>query len=86
LADDVHTGERLSFLGGGCWAHHVPAVCDEIAARGEFTSAFMGLGGSSTTVAYQALFEYQRLISELVGLDVTRCRHTTGRGRRARRC
>ena len=23
---------RSRFLGGGCWQHHVPAVCDEIAA------------------------------------------------------
>jgi glycine dehydrogenase subunit 1 len=70
LAENVDTTDHLSFLGGGCWAHAVPAVCDEIAGRGEFTSAFMGLGGASTTGAYQALFEYQSLISELVGLDV----------------
>ena len=70
LAQNVDTTDHLSFLGGGCWAHAVPAVCDEIAGRGEFTSAFMGLGGASTTGAYQALFEYQSLISELVGLDV----------------
>jgi glycine dehydrogenase subunit 1 len=70
LAQNIDTADHLSFLGGGCWAHAVPAVCDEIACRGEFTSAFMGLGGASTTGAYQALFEYQSLISELVGLDV----------------
>jgi glycine dehydrogenase subunit 1 len=70
LARNVDTTDHLSFLGGGTWAHTVPAVCDEIAGRGEFTSAFMGLGPASTTGAYQALFEYQSLISELVGLDV----------------
>ena len=47
------------------------AVCDEIAGRGEFTSAFMGLAGSAATGAYQALFEYQSLMSELLGLDIT---------------
>jgi glycine dehydrogenase subunit 1 len=35
-----HTGEHLSFLGAGCWPHFVPAVCDEIAARGEFLTAY----------------------------------------------
>ena len=70
LAQNADTTDHLSFLGGGCWAHAVPAVCDEIAGRGEFTSAFMGLAGASTTGAYQALFEYQSLITELVGLDV----------------
>jgi glycine dehydrogenase subunit 1 len=62
--------ELLSFLGGGCWRHHVPAVCDEIGSRGEFTTAFFGLGPASTFGAYQALFEYQSLITELVGLDL----------------
>ncbi len=71
LAGNTSTAEHLSFLGGGCWGHAVPAVCDEIAGRGEFTSAFQGLGGASTSGSYQALFEYQSLMSELVGLDVT---------------
>ncbi len=70
LAQNTDTTEHLSFLGGGCWKHTVPALCDEIGQRGEFTSAFMGLGGASTTGAYQALFEYQSLICELVGLDI----------------
>jgi glycine dehydrogenase subunit 1 len=71
LANDANTSDHLSFLGGGCWSHAVPAVCDEIAGRGEFTSAFMGLAGSAATGAYQALFEYQSLMSELLGLDIT---------------
>lgn len=71
LADDSNTSDHLSFLGGGCWKHAVPAVCDEIAGRGEFTSAFMGLAGSAASGAYQALFEYQSLLAELVGLDIT---------------
>jgi glycine dehydrogenase subunit 1 len=71
LANDVNTSDHLSFLGGGCWNHAVPAVCEEIAGRGEFTSAFMGLAGSAATGAYQALFEYQSLMSELLGLDIT---------------
>ena len=71
LADDANTSDHLSFLGGGCWNHAVPAVCDEIAGRAEFTSAFMGLAGAAATGAYQALFEYQSLMSELLGLDIT---------------
>lgn len=68
LAENTSCEDALSFLGGGCWRHHVPAVCDEIASRGEFTSAFFGLGPASTFGAYQALFEYQSLLASLVGL------------------
>ncbi|MFT4009077.1 MAG: aminomethyl-transferring glycine dehydrogenase subunit GcvPA [Nocardioidaceae bacterium] len=70
LAKNIDTTEYLSFLGGGCWAHYVPAVCDEIAGRGEFWSAFMGMAIASTAGANQAMFEYQSLMAELTGLDV----------------
>lgn len=70
LAANRPCSEVLSFLGGGCWNHHVPAVCDEIGGRGEFWTAFFGLGPASTFGAYQALFEYQSLVTELVGLDL----------------
>lgn len=70
LATNRDTTELLSFLGGGCWNHAVPGVCDEIAGRGEFWSAFMGLGGATTSGAFQALFEYQSLIAELTDFEV----------------
>jgi glycine dehydrogenase subunit 1 len=70
LAENGSCEETLSFLGGGCWQHYVPAVCDEIASRGEFYTAFFGLGPGSTFGAYQALFEYQSLMAELVGLPI----------------
>jgi glycine dehydrogenase subunit 1 len=70
LAENRSCEETLSFLGGGCWQHHVPAVCDEIASRGELYTAFFGLGPGSTYGAYQAIFEYQSLMAELVGLPI----------------
>lgn len=30
LAVNVDCEQALSFLGGGVWQHHVPAVCDEL--------------------------------------------------------
>jgi glycine dehydrogenase subunit 1 len=60
--------EVLSFLGGGCWPHYVPAVCDEIVNRGEFLTAYYG----DTYVDHgklQAMFEYASMIGELVECD-----------------
>ena len=34
--------ENLSFLGGDCWQHYVPAICDEINQRSEFLTAYAG--------------------------------------------
>ena len=61
--------DNLNFLGGGCWQHYVPAVCDEIVNRGEFLTAY---GGSYYTDhgKYHALFEYQSLVGELVGMEI----------------
>lgn len=64
-----HTREALSFLGGGCWPHFIPAVCDEIASRGEFLTGYHD-GASSMLGSYQAQFEFQSMLGALVGLDM----------------
>src|SRR5437660_4852021 len=60
--------ERLSFLGGGCWPHYVPAVCDEIANRAEFLTAYYG-DTYGDHGKLQALFEYASMMGELVECD-----------------
>jgi glycine dehydrogenase subunit 1 len=60
--------ERLSFAGGGCWHHYVPAVCDEIVNRGEFLTAYYG-DTYGDHGKLQALFEYASLMAELVDCD-----------------
>jgi glycine dehydrogenase subunit 1 len=68
LAQNENCAETLSFLGGGCWQHYVPAVCDEIVNRGEFVSAYYG-DTYADHGKLQALFEYASMIGELVELD-----------------
>jgi glycine dehydrogenase subunit 1 len=59
---------NLSFLGAGCWPHYVPAICDEIATRSEFTTNIWGTP-SSDHGRNQALFEFCSQIGELVDMD-----------------
>ncbi|MBN2335129.1 aminomethyl-transferring glycine dehydrogenase, partial [Candidatus Bathyarchaeota archaeon] len=70
LSGDVTTRDYTSYLGGGCWSHHVPAVCDVIAGRSEFLTAYAG-GSHSDLGRYQANFEFQSLICELLGMEVS---------------
>src|ERR1035437_10680267 len=42
LNQNTSTREVLSFLGAGCYPHHVPAVCDEINGRAAFLIAYAG--------------------------------------------
>lgn len=70
LSRDSTCAETLSFLGGGCWNHFVPQVCDEIARRSEFLTAYAG-GYYSDLGRFQANWEFQSLICELVGMEVS---------------
>ncbi len=63
------TREYLSFLGAGCWQHQVPAVCDEINSRGEFLTAYAGEPYDDHG-RFQALFEYQSMMGELLNMEV----------------
>jgi glycine dehydrogenase subunit 1 len=60
--------ETLSFLGGGVWQHHVPAVCDEIAQRTEFVTSEWGTPASDHG-RNQAWFEFASQLGELLELD-----------------
>lgn len=69
LAKNIHSQEYLSFLGAGCYQHHVPAVCDEVNQRNEFLTAYSGRTYEDHG-RFQALFEYQSLMGELLDLEV----------------
>jgi glycine dehydrogenase subunit 1 len=62
-------GEILSFLGAGCYQHHVPALCDEVNGRGEFLTAYAGEPYDDHG-RFQALFEYTSMMGELLNMDV----------------
>ena len=69
LSKNVSCREVLSFLGGGCWQHDVPAICDEVNQRSEFLTAYSGEPFEDHG-RFQALFEYQSLMGELLDMDV----------------
>lgn len=69
LSRNRSTRQTLSFLGAGSYSHHVPAVCDEINSRGEFLTAYAGEPYEDHG-RFQALFEYESLMAELLNMDV----------------
>ncbi|RMV68876.1 putative glycine dehydrogenase subunit 1 [Pseudomonas caricapapayae] len=62
-----------SFLGAGVYEHHVPAVVDAIAERGEFLTAYTPYQPEMSQGLLQVLAEYQEYISALVALPVVNC-------------
>ena len=69
LRKNTSTHDALSFLGAGCYPHHVPAVCDEINGRSEFLTAYAGEPYEDHG-RFQALFEYCSMLGELLEMDV----------------
>lgn len=69
LAGNTSTRDALSFLGAGCYQHHVPAVVDEVVNRSEFLTAYAGEPYEDHG-RFQALWEYQSLMGELLEMDV----------------
>lgn len=57
------------FLGAGTYNHAVPAVVDEVINRSEFLTAYAGEPYEDHG-RFQALFQYQSLMGELLNLDV----------------
>ena len=69
LGRNSTAGEHLSFLGAGCYQHHVPAVCDEVNNRAEFLTAYAGEPYDDHG-RFQTLFEYASMMGELLEMDV----------------
>jgi glycine dehydrogenase subunit 1 len=69
LSKNTSTREMTSFLGAGCAQHHIPAVCDEVNSRSEFLTAYAGEPYEDHG-RFQALFEYESMMAELLNMDV----------------
>jgi len=70
-ARNVHIGAELSFLGAGIYDHYVPSVVDVVLSRGEFLTAYTPYQPEMSQGVLQAIFEYQTVICELTGMDVS---------------
>jgi glycine dehydrogenase subunit 1 len=68
---NAHTGRELSFLGAGIYDHYVPAIVDAILSRGEFLTAYTPYQPETSQGVLQAIFEYQTVVCELTGMDVS---------------
>ncbi len=68
---NVTASQMPYFLGAGVYDHHIPSVVKHIISRQEFLTAYVPYQPEISQGGLQALFEWQTMICELTGMDVT---------------
>lgn len=84
--ENVDCQTNVCFLGGGVYDHHVPAVIDAIAARGEFLTAYTPYQPEMSQGLLAALNAFANKIMALTGLPVVTSSHYDGATALAEAC
>ena len=71
LGYNVPINSRPSFIGAGLYSNHVPAMVPMLATRGEFLTSYTPYQPEVSQGMLQAMWEFQTMVSELVGLPVS---------------
>ncbi len=70
-AKNMSSDRKVCFLGGGVYDHFIPTVVDHLAMKGEFLTAYTPYQAEASQGSLQAFFEFQTMVCQLTGMEVS---------------
>src|SRR5258706_885000 len=70
-AQNQSADQQVCFLGAGSYDHFIPTVVDHLAMKGEFLTAYTPYQAEASQGSLQAFFEFQTMVCQLTGMEVS---------------